>query len=433
MKYLLSILIAGGVGFAAAYVAVSNRESSERREEIARLEAEWRKEKDALEAALREEQSKPAMIEHVERQVAVAARRDPKAILDNLLTLKPAAGHARIRTIRKIVHELEDLAELNNAALPAIREFLAQNFDLDYASERDRGDGEDRRGWTPPWQRSAPPTEFTLPPSLRIGIFDVLRDIGTVEAQEVLAGVLESSGRAVEVAYVTRALEEIAPGRYREAALAAAIDLLKNPLPIDNPNRLDEQAEGYLYGILELYNDHSFAGEAKRLLVSAEGRVNRNAQQYLVKTQGENAIPIFYEAYKNNAISNTWDRVSVANRILDYAGQNATANAFLSEVVHNPDIDSRMRSFAVMRLAGGFGGMESPTDPNVIRSRIQVVESLRPGIEDERLSQTLDITQRNLQNLLDGKPVENPWSRDREGDRRDRGSDRRGRPDGQSN
>ncbi|MFN7138465.1 MAG: hypothetical protein ACK4UN_03910 [Limisphaerales bacterium] len=155
--------------------------------------------------------------------------------------------------------------------------------------------------------------------------------------------------------------------------------------------------------------------------------MNRNAQQYLTRVQGENIVSTFYDLYRNNTVSNNWDRMSIGNRILDYVGNNAQANAFLTEVVHNPDLDSRMKSFAVMRLAGGFGGMESPTDPNVIRARMGVVQSLKESVQDERLAQTLNTTERNLQNLLEGKPVENPWDRDRGGDRNrnDRGDSRR--------
>jgi hypothetical protein len=416
MKKLISILAAAAIGFAGAYLIVSNLKDSAFKEERARLEAEWQEKVRALEAELGRAARKPQRVDTQikEVNVPVAARRSAAEILKNLVQIKPS-GEGRIKAIRKIVHELEDLAQLKGESLPAIREFLARNEDLDYSTERTNRDEGDRGRWTPPWQRTGPSTEFTLPPSLRIGLFDVLKEIGSSDAEQILGEVLGTSGRAVEVAYLTRLLEEMAPGKYREIAINAAKDLLRNPLAIDNPNRLDEQAEAYLYGILELYKDVSFSEEAKRLLVS-EGRLNRNAQDYLAKTQGENVVATFYDAYKNTTLSNMWDRASVANQILDHVGPNQQANNFLNEIVTNTNLDARMRSFAVLRLAGGFGGMESPTDPNVIRSRMQVIETLKPAVTDERLTRAVDMTQRNLNNLLEGRPIEPAWGEGR-GDR----------------
>jgi hypothetical protein len=378
------------------------------------LEAQWQVERVNLEAQLAAARNKKQKVEQVTTEVAVSTKRSPKEILENLLKLQPS-GSTRIFTIRKIVHELEDLAALGDEAVPDIREFLAKNSDLDYSVERtDRQDG-DRRGWTPPWQRNSPPTEFTLPPSLRIGLFDVLKDIGSDESEKLMGEVLGTSGRAVEVAYLTRALEEIAPGKYREVALSAAKDLLRNPIAINSPNRLDEQAEGYLYGVLELYNDASFVEDAKKMLVNAEGRLDRSAQQYLNKVQGENMVTTYYDLYANSALTNNFDRMAVATKILDYVGPNQQANTFLKETVGNTNLDARARSMAIMSLAGGFPGDNAPKDPNLIRQRIPVLESLKAGTTDERLVQVINRTQQNLQNILDGKPAENPFDRFRGG------------------
>ncbi len=404
-------MLAAGIGFAAAYAFVSNKNEAALVSERAKLEAQWQEEKQSLEASLAAAKNKKARVEQVTTEVAVPVRRSPKEILENLLKLQPS-GTTRIYTIRKIVHELEDLAEWKDQALPDIREFLAKNSDLDYSVTRERSDEGDRRNFTPPWQRSGPSTEFTLPPSLRIGLFDVLKDIGTQAAEKLMSEVLGSSARAVEVAYLTRMLEEMAPGKYREIALNAAKDLLRNPIAITSPNRLDEQAEAYLFGILELYNDQTFAEEAKKMLVSADGRLDRNAQQYLTKVMGENMVSTYYDLYKKDSITNNWDKMSVATKILDYVGPNQQANAFLSEVIGNTNLDSRMRSFAVMRLAGGFGGEDTPKDPNIVRQQIPVLENLKQTTTDERMLEVINRTQGNLQNILDGKPVENPFNRD---------------------
>ncbi len=416
MKTLIAIIVAASTGFAAAYFYVSNQNETALKTERTKAEEQWKTEKQQLEHALAAAKNRSEKVESVTKEVAVVSHRSAKEILDNLLTLQPT-GANRISVIRKIVHELEDLATLGNEAVPDIRAFLARNADLEYSTSTrgDRGEHDyGGRGGQPPWQRSTPSTEFTLPPSLRIGLFDVLKDIGTDEAIAAMGEVLGTSGRAVEVAYLARALEEVAPEKYRDTALNAAKDLLRNPITVNNPNRLDDQAEGYLFGILELYNDASFVEDAKKMLVDAEGHLDRNAQQYLAKFQGDAMVATYYELFNKNVITNTFERINVANQILEHVGPNAQANQFLKEIVQNTNVDSRMRSFAVMRLAGGFGA-ETPTDQNLIRQQIPVLEGLKTATTDERLLQAIDRTQQNLQNVLEGKPVENQFDRFRGG------------------
>ncbi len=425
MKTFIAALIALTVGFGVAFAIVSAQKEAALNQQKATLEAAWRAEKEQLEAELHGKRI-PGKVRTVEKQVNMpAASRTAEEILQNLLTLKPS-GSGRIAIIRKIVHELEDLALLKDEAVPAIRDFLARNEDLDYSEKsQDEGDrGGDRSRWR--WSRSSPPTEFTLPPSLRIGLFEVLEEIGTPAAEEALADVLGTSGRAVEIACVVRMLEAMAPGKYREAAIAAAKELLRNPLPIDNPNRLDDQAENYLYAILEMYKDTSFLADAGKQLITPDGKLNRNARDYLTKTQGEQAIPALLDAFKSKAMTNEWDKASIAGRILDYVGSNDQANNLLNDIVSNPEFDARMRAYALMRLAGGRG-TDSPTDPEIIKKRMMIVEAIKQGTTEEQIIRAADRTQQNLQTLLSGGKVEDPF-RGGGGDRsrRDRGGNTTG-------
>src|SRR5688572_28726593 len=135
MKMLLSVLVAAGVGFTAAYLYVANQTTALKAEH-AKLAAQWQSEKDDLESALAAAKRKGVRVETIEKEgePTVTHRRSAAQILENLLTIKPA-GTTRISAIRKIIHELEDLAELKGEAIPAIREFLAKNTDLDYSVE----------------------------------------------------------------------------------------------------------------------------------------------------------------------------------------------------------------------------------------------------------------------------------------------------------
>jgi hypothetical protein len=424
MKTIIAIILAGGLGFAAAYGYASHQKEVQLKEQQAR----WQAEKDQLDKELAAAKKKSAQREtvtiHDSAATSAQTRATPQEILDKLIKLRPASGAEHIHTIREIVHQLENLAEAGPDALPVIGAFLARNEDVNYSSsDSDRGDRGDRGDRSDPrsrWSRSSDGSrlEFTLPPSLRMGLFDVLKEIGGEGAEKILSDTLSTTGRAVEVAYLANVLDAMAPGKYRDIALTAAKDLLTHPPEISNPDRLDRYAEEYLFGVLEKFGDTSFAAIAQSMLVRPDGQLNRAALKYL---DNEQSVPALYEAYKDGRITNQWDKANLATKVLNYAGQNPQANALLNEVVTNTNLDSRMRSFAVTRLVGGdFGPFSSdvPKDPKVIQSRLDLVTQLMKDDEvlnsgDDRLTRSLATAAVNLDHLLKGEPTENPFSRNR--------------------
>src|ERR1043165_3917356 len=394
MKTLLIIVAAAGVAVASTYVIVSNQQSARAKQQITAAESQWQTEKAALENALAEAKGQPAPHRTISSAPAPAAtqisRLTPKQILEKLVAIRPGAGAERTRSLRLVVFYLGSLTEWGTEALPDIRDFLARNEDVDYtvteettadnaspdAGQNNRNNRQGNRGdniWQ--FRRGGElRTDFVFPPSLRLGLVDVLRAIGGSGAEKILADTLGTTGRGIEVAYIARVLEEIAPGKYRDLAITAAKDLLAHPPVIDSPNRLDELAKGYLYSVLTMFNDTSFAATAQTMLVGADGRIDRNALSYLNSTMKEMAVPTLYAAYQNPAMTNFQDKARVARDILNYAGNNQTANQLLKDIVKNEDLDARMRSFAIVQLAGGgFGpcATDSPTQKQLLSHREQ--------------------------------------------------------------
>src|SRR4030095_10228733 len=128
--------------------------------------------------------------------------------------------------------------------------------------------------------------------------------IGGESAQGILAEVLDTTGRGVEVAHIARVLQREAPGKYRDNALKAAKELLANPLPMNQPNRIDDNARAYLYQVLAMHNDTTFAAAAQSQLISAEGRVDKQALNYLSTTFKEQSVPTLVAAYQNPKLTN---------------------------------------------------------------------------------------------------------------------------------
>jgi len=399
MKTVIAVLVAVLVVFGGGYYLGSKR-NAEKAGQLAATEAGWQNEKAFLEQALAEAKRKQVEVRTVTRtsSTTVTNKLSAQEVLEKLLKLNPNVGEeARSRIFRQIVHHLQMLVDLGPEALPVVQAFLQQNRDVDYVGEPLNESGERiRTGFT---SRYVARTDFLVPPSLRLGLIDVLDQIGGEEGEAVLAEVLDTSGRGVEVAYVARVLEETSPGKYRDNALKAAKDLLANPPSIDLPNRIDENARAYLYQVLAMYRDTSFAQVAQEQLVMPDGRVDRQALGYLSNTLKEQGVPALYAAYKNPRLTNQNERAHLQNAVLAYTGPSVEANELFKQIISDEKVPAAIRSYAIVGLAGGVG-KERPSDPQLIQSRLTLLHNFRSYLKDEKILKSIDDTKIVLEQIL---------------------------------
>jgi hypothetical protein len=399
MKTVISVLLAAIVGFGGGYFFLS-RKQSEKTSELAATEAGWQNEKAFLEQALAEAKRRQGEVRTVTRTTSttVTNKLSAEEVLEKLLKLNPNVGEeARSRIFRQIVHHLQMLVDIGPEALPVIHDFLKQNKDVDYVGDLLNESGERARsGFS---SRYVARTDFLVPPSLRLGLVDVLDQLEGEGAETILAETLDTTGRAVEVAYIARLLEETNPGKYRDNALKAAKDLLANPPSIDQPNRLDENARAYLYQVLAMYKDTSFAQTAQEQLISADGRLDRQALGYLSNVLKEQGVPALCAAYKDTRFTNQSERSQLLNAILQFAGPSASANEFFKQVITDETVPPGIRSFAIIGLAGG-SGREKPEDPQLIQSRLTLLHDFRSYLKDEKILKSIDDTKLALEQIL---------------------------------
>lgn len=419
MKTFVAIVVACGVGLAVGYSVLSKKQAALQAQvdRLTKLQKDWDIEKASLEQKLKIAKSQPAglsnpVVASSPPPEAAAAGQTPEQILDYLKSVRIGTGSKRVPAIRQVIHQLESLSDLREQAVPAIGQFLARFEDVDYGFESAPAtaettsttapvDNQADRG-TASMNRNRARFDFVFPPSLRIGLVDVLKSIGGTAAESVLAEMLSTSGRAVEVAYVARALQEIAPDKYREAALAAVKDLLANPVSVSQPTRLDENAKSYLYSVMAMYNDPAFSTVAQALLITDDGRLDRNALNYLTGTMKEDAVPALYQAYKDPRMTNMWEKASIAGQVINYAGSNPQADQVFKEVVGNESIPPWMRAMTIQTLAGGtFFGGSSPSDATQIQARLNLLTSL-PELRDQRMEEARKEAIQRLTDRLQG-------------------------------
>lgn len=321
--------------------------------------------------------------------------------LRKLTELNPTATKDPARVIRQIVHQLECLADIGNPAVGPIAEVLAQGKDLDYLMEENRTPASSLPFWN--WRSGQPIfSGLVLPPSFRLALVDVLKSIGTEQAEGVLLVMLTGTDRAVEVAYITQVLEKLSPGKYTAVGLAAAQRLAGSPAPSDATSPLDQNRDAYIYNLLGAHGDNSQVATAQSTLMK-DGRLNLDAAKYLVNTMKAEAVPALARVYSTAAAE---DQNRIASMTFSYVGASAEANQIFKEWIVNSTqpassgtVTARPRAAYVQMLAGGnLGPFQAPppSDPAVIASRIALLNELNSQLPDSALKQTVGQTLQKL-------------------------------------
>jgi len=352
MKQGFLLLVAIVSGIAVGSVLMSRHLRARHQQQMTEERAAWEAERAELEQTLqdtrawaRNANSRPLIVP-AQQLASPPTKITPREILTKLVALK-AARPNEARTLREAIYWLEELALRGEGAFPAIREFLARNEDFDLPSSHNKT------------TRSA--AESILPASLRLGLFDVVKRIGGKEAEVLLAEVLNTTGRGSELVWLARALQEIAPNRYRDSALESARELLAQPTPA-NANR------DSLFDVLIFFGDSSYVSTAQQLVVGANGKVDRSALKYLQESLGSQALPLVAQWYDDPRIQDPSEKEILARMALDYVGVDPQADPIITKAIYDPTLPDSNRKNLITGLK------EGPDE--VIKNRIEFVEGL---------------------------------------------------------
>ena len=321
--------------------------------------------------------------------------------------------------MREIIHHLVGLTKSRENAIPAIRGFLESKLDIEYDSTAQNFDRENQAAREAESRgEEAQPNGIGSfiksgfgsyfmsnmvaqmkrelePGSLRLGLFDVLQDIGGAEAESLLAHELSQTGRGLEVAYLDRILSDIAEGQYKEQVLNVTYDLLVTPPAPTGSSLLDESSRLFLFAILVKYKDATFVNTAKLMIINNEGRVDGAVVNYLTTILGVDAVPLLYAKIKDESLTDDGDKMALGDAILKHVGTNDDSNAFFTEVVTNQELGP-LRFLALGHLTGGDRA------ESTLRNRQKLITDIKAeSPEDAALNRALDNTHNRLEVMID--------------------------------
>ena len=325
-------------------------------------------------------------------------------ILDELREIKMTSEN-KSSVQRRINFLLESLVEQGDASVPHIRDFLNEMEDVEFAvqrsseeEERSRGRGGRGSEWMERMRNRGRSSSlsFEQPPSLRIALMDVLKEIGGSSAEATLGEVLSKTARGFEVAYVAKTVRSmIGDDAYRKEAIAAAHDLLSNPIEIPNPNNFDKNSKRYLFNVLEMYNDQTFIQTAQGMLVTDDGKIDNTVLDYLDDVGKEQSMDAIFQAYSSGAVTDRGDLADLVEAGVKYTGTNPQANQMFNDIMSSDDTDMRVKWSALRE-------MDDSDDTAVLQSRLNLMSNIQPSDNDAE-NKVMQMYSKQLEAKINGE------------------------------
>ena len=324
-------------------------------------------------------------------------------ILDELMEIKLTSGN-RGRIQRRINFLFESLSEQGEVAVPHIREFLNKMEDVDFAVPKSpKDESNELEHWRTRMVHG--PLDFEQPPSLRIGLIDILAEVGGKKAEEALAEVLSTTGRGFEIAYTAKKLQKwIGKDAYRDEALGAAHELLAEPIEVANGNKFDAASRQYLFMVLEMYNDKTFIQIAQDQLIKENGKIDRSVLSYFENIGDGHAIDAVVQAMQSGQLRES-DMREMARVAVQGVGKNdAQADSLFQDIMTSDQysLDVKMETIRSMDNAEDLTNMDKNEQATVLQSRLALMDTIQLG-DDDIMSWANEIYYGRVESKIQGR------------------------------
>ena len=295
-------------------------------------------------------------------------------ILDELIDIKLGSKNRR-RVQRRLSYLFESLALQGDAAVPLIREFLNKMEDVDFAVQRE-GESDEERNRR--YSRFRATLNFSQPPTLRIGLIDMLAEIGGDQAEATVAELFATTGRGFEIAYAAKTIQGwLGKDAYRTEALAAAHELLLDPVEAAGGNHFDRVSRNYLFMVLDMYDDQTFIQSAQGMFINEDGRIDRTILDYYEDVGKVRALDAMVQAFRSGRVHED-DMDNLAEAASRYAGINPQADQLFRDIMTGDQYNMETKLDAIRSFTQSDGDASTPgVPPHVLQARLNLVNTLQ--------------------------------------------------------
>ena len=295
-------------------------------------------------------------------------------ILDELIEIKLSSKNRR-SVQRRLSYLFESLVLQGDAAVPLIREFLNKMEDVDFAVQREgESDEESKRRYS----RFRATLNFSQPPTLRIGLIDMLAEIGSDDAEATVAELFATTGRGFEIAYAAKTIQGwLGKDAYRTEALAAAHELLLDPVEAVGGNHFDRVSKNYLFMVLDMYDDQTFIQSAQGMFINDDGRIDRTILDYYEDVGKVRALDAMVQAFRSGRVHED-DMDNLAEAASRYAGINPQADQLFRDIMTGDQYNMETKLDAIRSFTQSDGDASTPGVPqHVLQARLNLVNTLQ--------------------------------------------------------
>ena len=290
---------------------------------------------------------------------------------------------AQVATINDLFRQLR---EQGASAIPAIRQFLDENTDIDFA-QTTGGEQIDYQ-------------------TLRIGLLDALSQIGGQDALDLQLRLLQSTAEPKEIAFLAAVLEQQAPAQYRQLEINAAREALAQAMT----GQLAGRDVSPLFEVLQALGDPSVVAD----LENAARQWNYYATLALAGMADGAGVPALIRLAQDPKISSMGVGDFAYRPLAQVALLYPTAaNALVEQTRQNQIPDSAWPTVSAS-LAGTyiqygyqvFGSTAPPTTwtPAEVNNRMALIDRLLATTPNATARQSLQNARQSLVNRLASPP-----------------------------
>ena len=329
-------------------------------------------------------------------------------ILDELIEIKLSSKNRR-SVQRRLSYLFESLALQGDAAVPLIREFLNKMEDVDFEVQRE-GESDEERSRR--YSRFRATLNFSQPPTLRIGLIDMLAEIGGDHAEATIAELLSSTGRGFEIAYAAKIIQGwLGKDAYRTEALAAAHELLLDPVEAVGGNHFDRLSKNYLFMVLDMYDDQTFIQSAQGMFINDDGRIDRTILDYYEDVGKVRALDAMVQAFRSGRVHED-DMDNLAEAASRYTGINPQADQLFRDIMTGDQYNMETKMDAIRSFTQSEGDASTPGVPkNVLQARLNLVNTLQYD-ESDLMGKGMALLALQLESQISGERTDERKMRD---------------------
>ena len=378
------------VGASGYYVLNAERQAAE---EVSKRSAEWAEERAELESRLANAQSGGVVIPE---NVEISSSMDPILLVERL---KKLDDNDNRKKLREALFAFQGLVEAGTNSIPPIRNYFTSGENVillggnpfgggpNFGGNNFRGPNGGGFGGPNGGPNGGGPNfggmnfaggrNSAIPASTRIGLIDVLHDIGVEEAYILLGQIVPTVTEARELVYLSGILQSIDPGAFVNTTVTTARNLLAD----SNINNGDKRQ---LMNLLAQLGDTEYAAAMLDNLY-VDGRLDGATLDFLTRTLGEGAIPTIYNAFMD-ANATDQDRARLLMSTMNYIGSNAQATEMFNTAFAGVAQNRNLQNMMLLGLSGAGPGQGQNITPEMAANRLNLLNNLQQQYNDPSMN-----------------------------------------------